>query len=168
MFWIHEDAQGLVLGCWGLGLPWSLFMEGEVGRFFGNCYLGNWGCHGVCSWKGGFLEVASSKFELFLEVFLGFGIGWVISPRHMNTERANPNPFLLWILSTFDFSIVIANSIFWPCDIEFVILPLWQIKGIFFLYVLPWSFVAFEKYFHTLKQKMKNCKRKEIMENWIN
>jgi hypothetical protein len=92
----------------------------------------------------------------------------VISPRHMNTERANPNPFLLWILSTFDFSIVIANSIFWPCDIEFVILPLWQIKGIFFLYVLPWSFVAFEKYFHTLKQKMKNCKRKEIMENWIN
>jgi hypothetical protein len=42
----HVDAQGLVLW-WGLGLPWSLFMKREV--FFGSCYLGNWGCHGVCS-----------------------------------------------------------------------------------------------------------------------
>jgi hypothetical protein len=28
MSWIHEDAQGLVLGCWELGLPWCLLMKG--------------------------------------------------------------------------------------------------------------------------------------------
>jgi hypothetical protein len=41
--WIHEDAQGLVLG---VGVAMELFMEGEVGRFFGNCFLGSWGYHG--------------------------------------------------------------------------------------------------------------------------
>jgi len=38
-----------VLCCWELGLPWCLFVKGEVRRFFGSSYLGNYGCHGVCS-----------------------------------------------------------------------------------------------------------------------
>jgi len=42
MSWIHDDAQGLVLCCWELGLPWSLFMKGEVRRFLEVVTLGLW------------------------------------------------------------------------------------------------------------------------------
>jgi hypothetical protein len=127
------------LGCWELGLSRCLFMKGD--------------------WVNG------SKTHEHWE-------SWSITFPLMNhlccTSGFNRwfTIFLLWILSAFDFNIMTTNSKFWPCDIEFVILPLWHIKWFLFLFVLPWSFVAFEKYFHTLKHKMKhyksNCKKKKI------
>jgi hypothetical protein len=124
--------------------------------------LDPWGCQGSC------VKLLGVGITMVFTHERGLG-EWY--PRHMNIERANPQPFLLWIfyfvhsnfnsrfivfllwiLSTFDFNIMITNSIFWPCDIEFVILPLWQIKT-FIFYMFCLEVLLPLKHFHTLKQK---------------
>jgi len=76
MSWIHYDAQGLVLCCWELGLPWCLFMKGEVRRFFGSCYLGVVVAMMFVHERGGW-EVFLKLFPLNLNCFhkfMGFKI----------------------------------------------------------------------------------------------